>query len=105
MTAGSPRSSQLERWLAVLLQYGSWIASATIVVGFAVAVSEPLSGSRLETFGVVLFILLPALRVFLMLVTYIRESDYRLATAAALVLTVILLGLAIGVRTKSGMAG
>jgi uncharacterized membrane protein len=39
--------------------------------------------------GIVLFILLPSLRVLLMLLVFIREGDFRFAAAAGLVLVII----------------
>ena len=55
--------------------------------------------------GIALFILLPTLRVLLMLLFFFRERDYRLAIIAALVLTIILLGFILGIRTMSAIAG
>jgi uncharacterized membrane protein len=60
---------------------------------------------RIATMGIVLFILLPTLRVLLMLVVFIREADFRLAVTAGLVLAIILLGVVLGFRATSGIAG
>lgn len=51
---------------------------------------------NIATAGIILFILLPPLRVLLMLVVYIRDRDHRLAITAAVVLTLILLGFFMG---------
>ena len=51
--------------------------------------------------GIVLFILLPVLRVLLMLLVFIREGDFRLAVTAGLVLAIILLGIVLGFRATS----
>jgi hypothetical protein len=59
---------------------------------------------RIAAIGIVLFILLPTLRVLLMLLVFIREGDFRLAATAGLVLAIILLGIFLGLRTASGMA-
>ena len=65
----------LERLLAGLLHYGTWVASSTIAVGFVLTlihsnsgVSHPemMVGMRIVTTGIVLFILLPVLRLMLM---------------------------------------
>ena len=93
----------LERFLARLLHYGSWVASITIGVGLALAVIDP--HLRIATAGIVLFILLPTVRVLSMLVFFIRKRDYRLAITAAVVLTIVALGFLLGLHTTSGTAG
>jgi len=78
--------------LADLLHYGTWLASIAIGLGLA------LGSTRIETIGIALFILLPTLRVLLMLLVFLRECDYRFTAIAALVLAIILLGFAVGMR-------
>jgi hypothetical protein len=46
---------------------------------------------RIASMGIVLFILLPSLRVLLMLFVFIREGDFHLAAAAGFVLVIIFL--------------
>jgi uncharacterized membrane protein len=90
----------MERLLAGLLRYGTWLASAIIGVGLAVSLRGSLPpGMRIITIGIALFILLPSLRVLLMLIVFVRERDYRFGLIAALVLAIIVLGLAVGMRT------
>jgi hypothetical protein len=60
---------------------------------------------RIAAIGIVLFILLPTLRVLLMLLVFIREGDFRLAAAAGLVLAIIVLAIFLGFRATSGIAG
>jgi hypothetical protein len=45
------------------------------------------------------------MRVLLMLLFFLYRRDYRLALAAVLVLTIILTGVVLGLRTASGAAG
>jgi uncharacterized membrane protein len=98
--------SQLEISLARLLHYGSWLASAAIALGLALAITNAGPPAMpLATGGLALLILLPVLRVSLMLFAFLHERDYRLALAAALVLVIILAGVVVGLRTKSGLAG
>lgn len=98
-------NGRLEESLAALLRYGSWLASAGIGVGFALALVDSRFGTRnlailpnmrIAAIGIVLFILLPTLRVLLMLLVFIREGDFRLAASAGLVLAIILLGIVLG---------
>jgi hypothetical protein len=84
--------------LAALLRCGSWLASATIGLGFVLALIDSRVGTRnlailpnmrIAAMGIVLFILLPSLCVLLMLVVFIRDGDFRFAAAAGLVLVTI----------------
>ena len=108
------RAGRLEELLAALLRYGSWLASAAIGLGFALAQIGSnsrmrnlafLPNMRIARVGIVLFILLPILRVLLMLLVFIRERDFRFASIAALVLAIILLAIVLGFPATSGMAG
>ena len=105
---------RLEELLAALLRNGSWLASAAIGLGFALALIDSSFGTRnlaivpnmrIATIGIVLFILLPTLRVLLMLLIFIREGEFRLAVTSGLVLAMILLGVAFGIRARAGLTG
>jgi uncharacterized membrane protein len=87
---------QLEELLARVLRYGTWLASAAIGLGFALALMDSNPHMRIATVGIVLFILLPVLRVLLMLLFFIRDRDFRFAALAALVLAIILTGILLG---------
>ncbi len=90
----------MERLLAILLRYGAWLASLAIGIGLVLALTGFLpAGMRIVTIGIGLFILLPSLRVLLMLAVFVRERDYRFGLIAALVLAIIVLGLAVGMQT------
>ena len=110
MNSAVSKAPQLEWLLAGALHYGSWLASIVIGLGFALALIDSwigthnlaiLSNMRIATIGIALFILLPTFRVLLMLIVFLRERDYRFSVIAALVLTIILLGFALGLRTVS----
>jgi len=97
---------RLEESLAAFLRYGSWSASVVIGLGYAVALigSHPptqrlaaLPNMRIVSGGIVLFILLPILRVLLMFLVFIRERDFRFAFISGTVLAIILLGIFLGV--------
>ena len=90
------RPVALERLLAVLLHYGTWLASAVIAVGLAAAPLGRSAGASIVTAGIALFILLPVSRVALMLAVFLRRGDYRFAAISALVLAVIAAGVALG---------
>jgi hypothetical protein len=98
------KGRRLEELLATLLRYGSWLASAAIGLGFALALigshrpaqNQVMAPHRIATMGIALFIVLPMLRVFLMLLVFLRERDFRFACIAASVLGIILLGIVLG---------
>jgi hypothetical protein len=101
------RPARFEALLAGLLGCGTWLASAVIAVGLAVASTEqaaegPMSpGAHIVMAGIALFIALPVLRLALMLIVFVRQRDYRFVAITALVLTIILLGLALGTRSAA----
>ncbi len=101
----------LERLLAIVLHYGTWLASAAIAVGLAVALVNShsglhnvgfLSSTRIISVGILLFILLPVFRVFLMLLVFVKERDYRFSVIAGLVLLILALGFVVGMRVSAG---
>jgi len=110
MNHATPRPAQLEWLLAGTLHLGTWLASAAIGLGLALALldsrfSAPklaiLRDVRVATVGIALLILLPVVRVIVMLIVYLRHRDYCFAAIALLVLTIILLGFAVGLAGKT----
>jgi len=109
MNHATPRPAQLERLLAGTLHLGTWLASAAIGLGLALALldsrfSAPklaiLRDVRVATVGIALLILLPVVRVIVMLIVYLRQRDYLFSAIALLVLTIILLGFAVGLAGR-----
>lgn len=104
MTPGPKGDPSLERSVAALLQYGTWIASTVVAAGTLIGSLGPFSGpffsgfnsSTIVTSGIGLFILLPVARVALMLAVFLRQSDYRYAMISTLVLTIIVIGILTG---------
>jgi len=96
-------SARLDGLLAPLLQYGTWSASAVLLIGVAMATLGADRGARISSiglsiarYGIGLFILMPILRVCAMCAFFTLERDRRLAAIAALVLLIIGAGLALG---------
>jgi Protein of unknown function (DUF1634) len=96
----------LERWLAGLLHYGTWVAASTVAAGLAMALLAPWAGNwpstktpvsaHIMTAGIALFILLPIMRLMLMLGIFLHQRDYRFSAIAALVLMIVIAGSMIG---------
>ena len=89
----------LETLLASTLRYGTWLATAIIAVGLALALA-PLhasaAGLPIAKAGIALFILLPVARLVLMLLVFLRQRDYRFAGVTALVLAIVALAFTLG---------
>ena len=112
MTGSDGRSGDdpaIERLLAGLLRYGTWIASAVIALGLGLEVLDWADGTRslpavspssIVALGIALLILLPVLRVTLMLAAFAIGRDYRFVGISALVLLVIALGFLAGAASN-----
>lgn len=87
---------RLEQTLGMLLRYGTLLASCVIAVGLALALGVGATGLRVATAGLVLFILLPVVRVAAMLILFLRAREYRFGAIAALVMSIILLSFFLG---------
>jgi Protein of unknown function (DUF1634) len=105
MSTDAAKDLRLELLLARLLYHGTWLASAVIGVGLTLVVFErpagaaalaASSGMRIVTAGIGCFILLPVLRVIAMLIVFVRARDHHFIAITAIVLTIILMGFAIG---------
>ena len=98
--AGRPELDQL---LASVLHRGAWLGWSIIALGLTLptagwsGASSTIICTRIVTAGIALLIVLPVLRVFLMLVVFVRERDFRLGAIAMLVLAIMLLGSVLGV--------
>ncbi len=103
--AGRPELNQL---LAKVLHRGTWLGWSVIALGMALpmagwwGVSPAMMCTRIVTAGIALLIALPVLRVFLMLVVFVRERDFLFSAIAMLVLVIILLGSVLGAVSFQG---
>lgn len=86
----------LDRRVALVLNVGTWLASAVIAVGLAVPRGQPV-----VTAGIGLLIALPILRVSLVLIDSARARDRRIAAICAAVLLIIAFGIVMSVRTHA----
>jgi uncharacterized membrane protein len=73
-------------------------ASGVIALGLALSVVRGPLGSGIAAAGIALFILLPALRVGVMLIFFLRAGDYRYGAIAGLVLLITSSSFFIGTR-------
>jgi uncharacterized membrane protein len=97
MTALKSSAPELERFLARLLDYGTWIACAVIAMGLVEAFARPNArGMFIVALGVGLIIALPIVRVMSMLAYFVKIGDRRFSVVAGIVLIIIFAGILIG---------
>jgi uncharacterized membrane protein len=85
-----------------VLRYSTWLASAVIAFGvieiLVDAGGSAAGGTPAITLGIAMLILIPVFRVLLMAVVFALEREYILLAVAALVLSIIALGVLLGMR-------
>jgi uncharacterized membrane protein len=90
----------LDLRLAMVLSYGTRVATALIVIGLALSMFGPSLGvwaTKLSELGVIIVIVLPALRVTVMATEFIIQRDWVFAAVAGAVLGIIALSMFVGV--------
>ena len=98
-----PGRPGLHLLLASVLYRGTWLGWSVIALGLTLPMagwsgaSSTMTCTRIVTAGIALLIVLPVLRVFLMLVVFVRERDFLFSAIAMLVLVIIVLGSVLGV--------
>lgn len=103
MSTDLARRPGLNQLLAKVLHRGTWFGSSVIALGLALPMagwsgdSSAIICTRIVTAGIALLIVLPVLRVFLMLIVFVCERDFRISAIAMLVLAIMLLGSVLGV--------
>jgi Protein of unknown function (DUF1634) len=111
--ASTAGRAALERRLAALLKYGTWLASLMIAAGFVLAQGASYTrlgpaasacSMHIAAAGIVLFILLPVLRLILMLGVFLHQRDYRLSVVTLLVLLIVLAACVIGAYMRGAVA-
>jgi Protein of unknown function (DUF1634) len=79
---------------------GLGLALALIDSRFSAPKLAILRDMRMATIGIALLILLPVVRAIMMLIVYLQHRDYLFSVFALLVLTIILLGFALGLEGR-----
>lgn len=95
MTRQPISNQRHEGLIALLLGWGTWLASAVIGTGLVMAYLGG-GGFIIINAGIALFILLPVARVILMLALFAREKDYLYSAIAVVVLSIIIVGVVAG---------
>ena len=95
---GKERPTDLEKVLAPMLHLGTWLASAVIALGLALAVVSGAKGAMVADGGIIFFIALPVARVITMMLFFARARDYLFSGIAATVLAIIVSSYLLGAR-------
>lgn len=94
MTQDHTLESQLER----LLKYGTIACTAIIAIGVLMDVLDTNPTSiDLVTLGIIGFIALPVVRIIAMLHNYVSTKDIPMVKVVAIVLTLVIAGLILGI--------
>ncbi|MFH2719503.1 DUF1634 domain-containing protein [Enterobacter hormaechei] len=91
--------------IAVLLWYGTWVASFLVILGIGLLTLADAghlkdfedAGYSLMKLGVLIFIALPIARVILMFVVFIYSRDYTYSAISFFVLAMIGLGVLLAI--------
>ena len=104
MSSKKTKPVRIESLLAGVLGVGTWLASVLIGTGLVLSLFNERTpfptGAHVVNTGIGLFVLLPILRVILMLTIFVKERDYKFASAAVVVLLTICAGFAVGIMFK-----
>ena len=95
------REPGFDRALALVLQIGAYAGFFVMAAG-AVAhiLVDGAIAARLEVAGVLILLSTPVLRVFVAMVLFFREKDWRYGFVSAGVLLILLLGSLLGIGEK-----
>ena len=92
------REPAFDRVVALVLRIGAFAAFAVMVTGVLVRIFVPHGvPGRIETVGVVVMMATPVVRVFVAMILFLRERDWRYGAVSFGVLTILLLGAAFGI--------
>ena len=84
--------AQVEKRLENLLQYGTWTATGITTIGVVISSMTTIN------WGIGLFILIPVGRVLGLLMSFMKEKDYKMATAGCIVMSIIIFSFLMGVK-------
>ncbi len=92
------RDPKLDAFVASTLRWGAYAAFGVLLAALILTplVSAATSG-LLYRVGVLVMMATPALRVFIALLVFLRERDYKYALVSAGVLLILLLGSVFGI--------
>lgn len=92
------REPGFDRAVALVLRIGAFTAFFVMLAGVITRMfmDGPLS-TRIELAGVLIMLVTPVVRVFVALVLFLREKDWRYAWISAGVLLILLLGTMFGI--------
>lgn len=92
------REPAFDRAVALVLRIGAYAAFAVMLTGvLASVVMDGGIATRIELAGVLIMLITPVVRVFVAMVLFLREKDWKYSAVSAGVLLILVLGSLFGI--------
>ena len=92
------REPEFDRAVALVLRIGAFAAFFVMLAGVVAAVIvEGRIAARIELAGVMIMLITPVVRVFVAMVLFVREKDWKYGAISGGVLLILLLGSLFGI--------
>lgn len=93
-----PKALDIDLVLAKLLRVGSAVSAGLMAVGLGLSTlgAQGALGDRVLTWGIIVLVATPVMRVAAALLVFLRERDYLFALFCVLVLSSLAVGMVIG---------
>lgn len=92
------REPAFDRAVALVLRIGAYAAFFVMLAGvLATVIVDGQIATRIELAGVLIMLITPVVRVFVAMVLFLREKDWKYGAISAGVLMILLLGSLFGI--------
>jgi len=92
------REPEFDRAVALVLRIGAFAAFFVMLAGVVAAVIvDGRIAARIELAGVMIMLITPVVRVFVAMVLFVREKDWKYGAISGGVLLILLLGTLFGI--------
>jgi len=92
------REPEFDRAVALVLRIGAFAAFFVMLAGvLAAVIVEGRIAARIELAGVMIMLITPVVRVFVAMVLFVREKDWKYGAISGGVLLILLLGTLFGI--------
>ena len=92
------REPEFDRAVALVLRIGAFAAFFVMLAGvLAAVIVEGRIAARIELAGVMIMLITPVVRVFVAMVLFVREKDWKYGAISGGVLLILLLGSLFGI--------
>ena len=92
------REPEFDRAVALVLRIGAFAAFFVMLAGvLAAVIVDGRIAARIELAGVMIMLITPVVRVFVAMVLFVREKDWKYGAISGGVLLILLLGTLFGI--------